>query len=131
MNRITARTASLLFALTALASPGCDEGDDDGMVGGRAYPPAGSTVHVQFRRDYLGYATTGTSGGQPGTSSPLIGAMGEGAPQTVAASGELRRVTDEFIVLRIPNPAADAPVREVWIPRDAVLMLDVTRPADD
>ena len=128
MNRISLRAASLILgSLTAFAPVGCDEGDDDnGMVGGKAYPPAGRTVHVQFRRDYLGYATTGTSGGVQGTLSPLVGAMGEGAPQPVAASGVLKRVTDEFVIVQVVQ-VPNAPTRELWIPREAVLLLDVTR----
>jgi len=103
------------FVLTlALASPGCDEGEEVGMVGGRAYPPAGSYVHVQFRRQFLGLA------GEKGTN-----VMGEGAGLTVASSGELRRVTEEFVVLAVDGE----PTRELWIPRDVILMLDVTRRA--
>ena len=120
MNRITIRAASLMVAtVAAFTSAGCDEGDD-GMVGGKAYPPTGSTVHVQFRRDYLGMAAN--------SRSEALGAMGEGAPQPVAASGVLRQVGEEFIVLQVGEDKAR---RELWIPRDAVLMLDVTRPADD
>jgi hypothetical protein len=116
MNRITSTAAAFLLAATAFASVGCDEGDD-GMVGGKAYPKTGSNVHVQLRRDYLGLNSV--------TGMPMVGAMGEGAAQPVAASGTLKRVTDEFVVLQIPGDER----RELWIPRDAVLMMDVTRPA--
>jgi hypothetical protein len=38
----------------------------------------------------------------------------------------LKRITDEFVVLTVHNE----PNREVWIPRETILLLDVTRPAE-
>ena len=125
MKRITSTAAALLFATTAFAFTGCDEGDD-GMVGGKVYPKAGSTVNVQLRRDFLGYNTTGTAAFNGGTASPLVGAMGEGAPQPVGVGGVLKRMSDDFVVLQVGDPNVG---RELWITRDAILMLDVTPPA--
>jgi hypothetical protein len=116
MNAIKSTLSCLLLGGALLgASPGCDEGQDVGMVGGRAYPPVGSFVHVQFRRDFLGMAA------EKG-SSPTGGESGI----ELASSGELRRVTEEFVVLAVANE----PDRELWIPRDAVLLMDVKRPSE-
>ena len=114
MNASTRTLSGLLLAASVLASPGCDEGQDVGMVGGKVYPPIGSFVHVQFRRDYLGFA--GDKGSSP---------VGD-ANQVLASSGELRRMTEEFVVIEVQ----DQPDRELWIPRGNVLLLDVTRPRE-
>jgi hypothetical protein len=95
------------------AVAGCDTSAESGSSGTGGYPPAGSYVHVQLRRDFLGV----------GGGTNAIGAMGEGAPQPVASSGELKRVTDAFLVLQVDNEAD----RELWIPREAVLLIDVRR----
>ena len=107
--------ALLLAGLVMIVGPSCDDGQEVNMVGGRAYPPVGSFVHVQFRRQHLGFA-----------SEKGISVMGDTAGVTVASSGELRRVTDEFVVLQVANE----PNRELWIPRDVILLLDVMRPQD-
>ena len=113
MNRVKLALSGLLLCTVLLASTGCDEGQDVGMVGGHIYPPKGSFVHVQFRRDYLGFA------GDKG-SSPVVGTDPGVA---LASSGELRNITEEFIVLAV----ADEPDRELWIPRGNILLLDVKR----
>ena len=110
MNRLHSNLALLLLT-TAAGLAGCDTSDDAGMVGGRAYPPAGSYVYVQFRRDYLGLA------GDKATTP-----MGE-TGMTLASSGTMKRIGDEFLVLSVDNE----PNREIWIPRDAILLLDVRR----
>ena len=112
MNATKTIFALAVTVMALFTTPGCDGGDGAGMVGGRAYPPIGSYVHVQFRRNLLGIA-----GEKPTTPS------GEGMGMALASSGELKRVTDEFIVLQVDNE----PDRELWVPRDAVLMLDVRR----
>src|SRR4051812_36341623 len=109
MNRITPTAAALLLAATAFVAIGCDEGDD-GMVGGKAYPKVGSTVNVQFRRDFLGLGA--------GSREAFVGARGENAAQSVGVGGTLKRITDDFVVLQAGDPTAR---RELWIPRDAVL----------
>ena len=103
-------TAALLL-LVALS--GCDQSDDGGgMVGGRSSPPVGSYVTVQYRRDYLGVA-----------GDAKVGVMGEAAPNSVASGGTLKRMGDDFLVLGVDNE----PNRELWIPRDAILLLDVRK----
>ena len=114
MNAIKSTLSCLLLTGALLgASPGCDEGGDVGMVGGRVYPPVGSFVHVQFRRDYLGMAAEKGSSPTGGESNLAL-----------ASSGELQRVTEEFVILAVANE----PDRELWIPRDAILLMDVKRP---
>ena len=98
--------------LSALAVGGCDNSDEGTMVGGHAYPPAGSSVVVQFRRDYLGLASE-----KPTTP------MGEGMNVALGSSGTLKRINEEFVVLGVDNE----PSRELWIPRGAILLLDVKR----
>ena len=98
--------------LSALAVGGCDTSDEGTMVGGHASPPAGSSVVVQFRRDYLGLA-----GEKPTTP------MGEGMNVALGSSGTLKRINEEFVVLGVDNE----PSRELWIPRGAILLLDVKR----
>jgi hypothetical protein len=98
--------------LSALTVCGCDNSDDGTMVGGHAYPPAGSYVVVQFRRDYLGLASD-----KPTTP------MGEGVNLTLGSSGTLKRINEEFVVLGVDNE----PSRELWIPRGSILLLDVKR----
>ena len=98
--------------LSAFAVGGCDNSDDGTMVGGHAYPPAGSYVVVQFRRDYLGLASD-----KPTTP------MGEGASLALGSSGTLKRINEEFVVLGVDNE----PTRELWIPRSVILLLDVKR----
>jgi hypothetical protein len=118
MNRISSSMLALLVAgSSSFAVVGCDEGED-GMVGGKVSPKAGSTVHVEFRRDYLGVNSV--------ANTPMIGAMGEGATQPVGTTGTLKRMTDEFLVLQVPGDDK----RELWIPRSAILLLDVTRKAE-
>ena len=115
MNALTPTLSGLLLAsLLLVTAPGCDESQDVGMVGGKVYPPVGSFVHVQFRRDYLGVAS------EKGTS-PVNSDTG----MVLASSGELRRITDEFVVLEVANE----PDRELWIPRENVLLMDVKRPS--
>ena len=117
MNALKSTVSGLLFAAAlALGGPaGCDDGQDVGMVGGKTYPPVGSFVHVQFRRDFLGFA--GEKGSSPVGTDPNV---------VLASSGELRRITDEFVVIAV----ATEPDRELWIPRDVVLLLDVKRPSE-
>jgi hypothetical protein len=114
MNALKPTPAGLLLAALLFTSPGCDEGQDVGMVGGKVYPPLGSFVHVQFRRDLLGLASE--KGSSPVNSDTGL---------VLASSGELRRMTEEFIVLEVANE----PDRELWIPRENVLLLDVKRPS--
>lgn len=115
MNALKLALLALLPSAALLAAPGCDEGQDVGMVGGKVYPPIGSFVHVQFRRDYLGLA--GDRGSSP---------VGSNDPDNVlASSGELRRITEDFVVLEVQNE----PDRELWIPRENVLLLDVKLPS--
>lgn len=115
MNRSSLKLTLVLLAVTFAGSTGagCDTSAESGSSSAGGYPPTGSYVHVQLRRDYLNV----------GGGTTAIGAMGEGAPQPVAASGELKRVTETFLVLQVDNEAD----RELWIPRDAVLLLDVRR----
>jgi hypothetical protein len=111
--RITlALLAPPLLLCVLVVAGGCDNSDDSTMVGGHAYPPVGSYVTVQYRRDYLGIS-----------GDPKVGAMGEAAPQPVASGGTLKRMNEEFIVLGVDNE----PNRELWIPRGAVLLLDVRK----
>jgi hypothetical protein len=98
--------------LSAFAAGGCDNSDDGTMVGGHAYPPAGSYVYVQFRRDYLGLASD-----KPTTP------MGEGMNMSLGSSGTLKRINEEFVVLGVDGDAQ----RELWIPRGVILLLDVKR----
>ena len=91
---------------------GCDTSEDSGMVGGRAAPPEGSEVHVQLRRDYLGLASD-----KPTTP------MGEGMGMSLGTSGVFKRMTDEFVILQVHDDAN----RELWIPRESILLLDVRR----
>lgn len=114
MNALKPAVSGLLLATMALTLSGCDEGQDVGMVGGKVYPPLGSFVHVQFRRDLLGLSSDKGS-------SPVNSDTG----MELASSGELRRMTEEFIVLEVANE----PDRELWIPRENVLLLDVKRPS--
>ncbi len=108
MKSIRLKTATLLLG-AGLFLVGCDEGDDtSGSMGGKAYPPVGSYVHVQFRRDYLGLSSDKAM-------QPLEGGL--------ASSGELKKITDDFVVLQVDNE----PNRELWIPRGAVLLMDVHR----
>jgi hypothetical protein len=112
---MTAIKSSVAFLLLGcvFASGGCDTSEDGGAAsGGKSYPPIGSYVHAQIRRDYLGLASD-----KPTTP------MGEGMNLALASSGELKRVTDEFVVLQVDNE----PNRELWIPRAAILLLDVHR----
>ena len=109
MTRLT--LTPVLLALSAAALAGCD-GGDEGMVGGRAYPKIGSHVDVQFRRQFLGLASD-----KPTT------AMGEGMGMSLGSSGVLKRITDEFIVLGVHGETN----RELWIPRETVLLLDVKK----
>jgi hypothetical protein len=94
------------------AGGGCDNSDDGTMVGGHAYPPTGSYVYVQFRRDYLGLASE-----KPTTP------MGEGMGMSLGSSGTLKRINEEFVVLGVDGDAQ----REIWIPRGVILLLDVKR----
>jgi hypothetical protein len=106
MKKIT-----ILFTTMLLLGAGCDNSDDGG---GKAYPTVGSRVDVQLRRDYLGIHAT---------PPQIVGVMSEGANQPVAASGVLARVTDDFVVLQVDNE----PNRELWIPRGAILLMDVKK----
>ena len=108
-------TYALILIVALSGATGCDTDETADMVGGRVYPKAGSTVHVQFRRDLLGLASD-----KPTTP------MGEGMNMAIGTSGVLKRITDEFVVLQVHNEAN----RELWIPRDTILLLDVTRPAE-
>ena len=113
MRKLHLTLATVLLTLAGiLAVGGCDNSDDGTMVGGHAYPQPGSYVVVQFRRDYLGLA------GEKATTP-----MGEGANLTLGASGTLKRVNEEFVVLGVDNE----PNRELWIPRSVILLLDVKR----
>ena len=114
MNALKSTVPCLLFAaaLVLCGPAGCDDGQDVGMVGGKTYPPVGSFVHVQFRRDFLGFA--GEKGSSPVGTDPNV---------VLASSGELRRITDEFVVIAVANE----PDRELWIPREVVLLMDVKR----
>ena len=110
MKRTRSTLATLLLLAGAAALPvlpGCDEG---GASGGGEHPAPGSYLHVHYRKQYLGLASD-----KPTTP------MGEGMNMGLASSGELRLITDEFIVLK----ADGEPGRELWIPRDVILMLDV------
>ena len=102
-----------LLALALLvALPGCGDtvvNKDGTAAGASTAPPAGSYVYVQFRRDYLGFTATTPS-------APTAEGMG--------SSGTLKELTPAFVVLKVDNEAG----RELWIPREAVLMMDV-RPA--
>lgn len=113
MNVFKCGISGLLLAGALCVVAGCDEGQDVGMVGGQVYPPVGSLVHVQFRRDHLGFA--GDKGSSPVDSD---------ASRVLASSGELRRITEEFVVLGF----ADEPNRELWIPREVILLMEVRRP---
>ncbi len=110
MTRIKSTLATFLVAGSSSLFGGCDTASDGGTIGAKSLAPAGSYVHIQFRRDFLGMAGEGK-----------VGLMGEAAAQPVASSGELKGVTDEFVVLQVDNEAN----RELWIPRAAVLLLDV------
>jgi hypothetical protein len=105
------RTLILFISLAALVI-GCDNSDDTSMVGGRAYPKVGSHVDVQFRRGMLGLASD-----KPTTP------MGEGMGMNLGASGVLKGVTDEFVILKVHGEEN----RELWIPRDTILLLDVKK----
>jgi hypothetical protein len=110
----TTLTLSLALVLSAVA--GCDDsGGDAGMVGGRSYPKVGSHVDVQFRRGYLGLASD-----KPTTP------MGEGMNMNLGASGVMKGINDEFLILGVHGETN----RELWIPRDTILLLDVTRAAE-
>ena len=115
MNAIKSSLALSVMSLALLASPGCDSGDDAGAVGGPKYPAVGSHVDVQFRRQHLGLASD-----KPTT------VMGEGMGMNLGASGVLKKVTDEFIVLGVHGETN----RELWIPRETILLLDVKRVED-
>ena len=108
-------TFALILIVALSGAAGCDTDDSADMVGGRVHPKAGSTVHVQFRRDMLGLASD-----KPTTP------MGEGMGMGLGTSGVLKRITDEFVVLQVHGEAN----RELWIPRDTILLLDVTRAAE-
>lgn len=116
MTRTRTKLASLALAtsalaLVAVASPllsGCDETGGSGSGG--AHPEPGSYVHVHFRKQHLGLASE-----KPTTP------MSEGMNMGLATSGELRLITDEFVVLKADGEAG----RELWIPRDVILMMDV------
>jgi hypothetical protein len=113
MNRSNSKLvlgATALLLLSGLV--GCDNSDDSGMVGGHSYPPVGSDVTVQYRRDYLGIS-----------GEAKVGVMGEAASQPVASGGTLKRMNDEFLVLGVNND----PNRELWIPRSSILLLDVRK----
>ena len=108
-TRSTLATFSLLATLAApfpLLS-GCDETGGSGGGGG-AHPEPGSYVYVHFRKQHLGLASD-----KPTTP------MGEGMNMALASSGELRLLTDEFVVIKVDGEAG----RELWIPRDVVLLL--------
>lgn len=107
MNRIF-----IPFIALAAIVMGCDNSSDTGMVGGRAYPKVGSNVDVQFRRNFLGLSSD-----KPTTP------MGEGMNMNLGASGVLKGVTDEFVVLQVHGEEN----RELWIPRDTILLLDVKK----
>jgi hypothetical protein len=107
-------TFATLLTLTLLAA-GCDTGEDSGITGGRGYPKIGSHVDVQFRRGMLGLASE-----KPTTP------MGEGMNMSLGSSGILKHITDDFVVLQVHNE----PNRELWIPRDTILLMDVKRPAE-
>jgi hypothetical protein len=111
-QRFTLALLAPTILLSAFALGGCDNSDDGTMVGGHAYPPIGSSVVVQFRRDSLGLASD-----KPTTP------MGEGVNLTLGSSGTLKRINEEFVVLGVDNE----PNRELWIPRSVVLLLDVKR----
>jgi hypothetical protein len=99
-------TSLALAMFTAL--PGCSGGDSDDKKATAAVagPGAGSYVYVQFRRDFLGLAS-------PTAVGPTTEGMG--------ASGTLKEINREFVVLKVDNEAG----RELWIPRESVLMMDV------
>ena len=104
---------SLALIAGGLLSGGCDQSASTGSAGGGGgpQPPAGSTATVQFRRDYLGGAKDG----------PASATAGEINGAQVGLSGKLLRVTDEWVVL-------EAQGREQWVPKSAILYLDVTTP---
>jgi hypothetical protein len=109
MTRLqTTLAASLIAALTLPLLPGCDEGGSAGSGGEN--PKPGSYVHVHFRKQHLGLASD-----KPTTP------MSEGVNMGLATSGELRLINDEFIVLKADGEAG----RELWIPRDVILLMDV------
>jgi hypothetical protein len=98
--------AAITIAL-APAIAGCDSrsaaAPADSSLGG---PPTGGTCTVQFRRDALG------SGGSP--VSPTTDSI-NGAE--VSIQGTLVRVDSEWVVV-------DREHRELWVPRQSVLLLD-------
>ena len=106
-------TLALAAALAVLfTSPGCDDsGGEIQSVGGSATPPVGSHVDVQFRRNYMGLASS-----QPTTP------MGQ-AGMELGSSGILKGITNDFVVLQVHGEEN----RELWIPRDTILLLDVKR----
>jgi hypothetical protein len=111
MTGIHSKLAALLLAGSATLLAGCDTSSDGGgTLSAKSLPVPGSYVHVQFRRDFLGLASD-----KPTTP------MGEGMSMALAASGELKGITDEFVVLQVDNEAN----RELWVPRSAILLLDV------
>lgn len=113
--RKTMNAAVVSLSLAAAgALAGCDvstggSGGSSGDTGPQ--PPAGGTVTVQFRRDYLGGAKDG----------PASATAGEINGSQVGLSGTLVRVTDEWVVI-------GAQGREQWVPKSAVLYLDVMPP---
>jgi hypothetical protein len=109
MTRFNSKLAAvvLLSAAAFPLIPGCDDGSGDGDS---SAPKPGSYVYVQFKRNYLGLASD-----KPTTP------MGEGMNMQLASSGEMKSLNDEFLVLKVDGE----PGRELWIPRDVILMLDV------
>ena len=103
------------FTLPLLVA-GCNRANAAGSIGQRQ-PPTGRNCTVQFRRDFLGTA-------RDLPVSPTIGSI-NGAETSV--QGKLTVVTDEWIVLDQTIAAGAQPVeRELWIPRDAVLLLQIS-----
>ena len=108
---------AMLFALVAASTTalvGCgDDDDDDDRPGSSAgvQPQLGSNVVVQFRRDYLGAADS---------DGPVSATAGNVNGTEVAVAGKLVRVSDEWVVIESQG-------RELWVPKSAVLYLDVSK----
>jgi hypothetical protein len=91
------------------------------VVGGCSEPgpPLGTACKVHFRRDALGGST----------ELPVSVTTDSYNGAEVSISGKLAQVTDQWIVLTIDIPEHQGGGhREYWIPRQAVLLIQLDRP---